>query len=58
MSRRPAAITETEITRAIRAAKRAGATVLRILPGGQIEVDLRNLPDAEKQPHDDAVFET
>lgn len=58
MARRPAAVTESEIARAIKAARRAGAEILRILPSGEIEIDLRSATHTiESEPEDD-VFET
>ncbi|WP_316167843.1 MULTISPECIES: hypothetical protein [unclassified Bradyrhizobium] len=40
MSRRPARFTQGEVERAIRAAKAAGASSIRIKPDGTIIVDL------------------
>ena len=40
MSRRPAKITQADVARAIRAAKRAGATGVEIRPNGTIYVKL------------------
>ncbi|WP_315753634.1 MULTISPECIES: hypothetical protein [unclassified Bradyrhizobium] len=40
MSRRPARFTQGEVARAIRAAKAAGASSIRIKPDGTIIVDL------------------
>jgi hypothetical protein len=40
MPRRPAAITQADVARAIRAAKKAGATAVEIKPDGRIIVQL------------------
>jgi hypothetical protein len=44
MPRRPAAFTQADIARAIRAAKQAGAASLELRPDGTIIVLLKNLP--------------
>jgi hypothetical protein len=46
MSRRPAAITQADIARVIRAAKRAGATEV-IVPVGQQSVIVRLTPSTD-----------
>lgn len=40
MPRRPAVVTETDIVRAIRAAKRAGASSVHVRPDGTIVIGL------------------
>ena len=52
MSRRPARFTQGEVARAIRAAKAAGASSLRIKPDGTIIVDLKY---KEEQDIDETV---
>ena len=47
MGRTPARITQADVARAIRAAKRAGAGSVRILLDGTIQIDL-TAPSGEK----------
>ena len=47
MSRTPARITQADVARAIRAAKQAGASRVRVLQDGIIEIDLSS-PAGEK----------
>jgi hypothetical protein len=44
MSRRPATFTQTEVARAIRAAKQAGAECVEVRPDGTIVVLLKSVP--------------
>jgi hypothetical protein len=53
MSRRPARFTQSDVARAIRAAKAAGAPSLRIRPDGTIIVDL--LKSEEEQSINEAI---
>jgi hypothetical protein len=45
MSRRPALVTEADINRVIRAAKKAGATEVEVRLGDQASVRIPLLPD-------------
>jgi hypothetical protein len=57
MPRRPAAFTQADIARAIRAAKQAGAESLEMRPDGTIVVLLKNSPTAlqEAAPPDHEI---
>jgi len=48
MSRTPARITQADVARAIRAAKQAGAGMVRILPDGTIAISLQPEPAGDK----------
>lgn len=49
MPRRPTAITQADVARVIRAAKKAGATAVEVKPDGRIIVQLApNCAQAEK----------
>lgn len=50
MSPRPAVLTQADVTRAIRAAKKAGAGVVEILPDGTIRVLLAPVPTINDAP--------
>jgi len=50
MPRRPAAFTQADIARAIRAAKQAGAVSLEMRPDGTIVVLLKVSPTAPQEP--------
>jgi hypothetical protein len=52
MSRRPAAITQADVARAIRAAKQAGAESVEVRPDGAIIVSLKSAPLAPAAPDD------
>lgn len=41
MSRRPSKVTQADVARAIRAAKQAGASTVRILSDGTIVIDMQ-----------------
>jgi hypothetical protein len=49
MSRTPARVTQADISRAIRAAKQAGAGVVELLPDGTIRINLKDKLVAETQ---------
>lgn len=44
MSARAAAVTQTEIARALRAARQEGASAVRVLPDGSILIHLSTIP--------------
>jgi len=48
VSRTPARITQADVARAIRAAKQAGAGMVRILPDGTIAISLQPEPTGDK----------
>jgi hypothetical protein len=50
MPRRPAAFTQADVARAIRAAKQAGAESVEMRPDGTIAVLLRCAPAAPQEP--------
>ena len=52
MSRRPAAFTQADVARAIRAAKQAGAESVEVRTDGTIVVSLKNVPPAPAAPDD------
>jgi hypothetical protein len=52
MSRRPAAVTQADIERAIKAAKRQGADSVEVRPDGSIVVLLKGVPLAPPDPED------
>jgi hypothetical protein len=49
LPRRPAAITQADVARVIRAAQRAGAVSVEIIPDGTIRVILAPVAPAESQ---------
>jgi hypothetical protein len=53
MPRRPAAFTQADVARAIRAAKQAGANSVEVRPDGTIVVLLKCAPAAAPQEMDD-----
>jgi len=50
MPRRPAAFTQADVARAIRAAKQAGAESVEVRPDGTIVVLLKSAPAAPQEP--------
>ena len=50
MPRRPAAFTQADVARAIRAAKQAGAESVEVRPEGTIVVLLKSAPAAPQEP--------
>jgi hypothetical protein len=55
MSRTPARIRQADVARAIRAAKQAGAGMVRILPDGTITIDPQ--PNLAGEPQKETVEE-
>lgn len=49
MTRTRARITQADVARAVRAAKQAGASGVRVLPDGTIQIDLQATILADKQ---------
>ena len=59
MPRRPALLTQAEVARAIRGARQAGASQVRIQPDGTIVVELSPMPTVagpEIQPEQEGDF--
>jgi hypothetical protein len=52
MSRRPVAVTQAEIQRAIRAAKREGADSVEVRPDGTVTFLLKGVPLTPPDPED------
>jgi hypothetical protein len=56
MSRRPARITQTEIARAIRAARKEGASVVEVKIGDEATVRISLVPDKPIAEPEDIVL--
>jgi hypothetical protein len=57
MSRTPARFTQADVARAIRAAKRAGAGAIELLPDGTIRINLaRERADQKCEPESEVVL--